>query len=291
VQKGVSGMPETQLRWAQANTTTPTSSTDWTVTVVDSRLQSSDGAPPPMGDMGVGPDMAMPPADMAGTTPPDELLPEGIALMAAQARKMDGSPGITYYDRTRGNLRFVEWNPTTMAWNKPVVLDGEKPDGTDLGDVGLYSSLTYDAMNVAHISYENASKDSLLYVNTMTKMPEVIDDGYHPKDEQTQDGIDSPVWHLVGDSSSIQQQAGTIVVAYQDSTVLMLRLATKGADGKWAKQYVAGHAAPYMGSYGFYANLKVSNGQGVLSSYAINQQLAIPNFYVEVFAINLGIIN
>jgi len=47
---------------------------------------------------------------------------------------------------------------------------------------------------------------------------------------------------------------------------------------------------PFMGSYGFYANLKVANGQGVLSTYAINQQLSIPSFYVEVFAINLGII-
>ena len=288
VKKGVSGMPESQLRWAQANTTTPTSQSDWTITVIDSRLASSDGAPP--SDMGVGPDMAMPPPDMAGTTPPDVLLPEGIALMASAARKMDGSPGITYYDRTRGNLRYVEWNPTTMMWNKPVVLDGEDAMGNDLGDVGLYSSLTYDGMNVAHISYENATKDSLFYMNTKTKMPELVDDGYHPKDEQTQDGIDSPVWHLVGDSSSIQEQGGTIVVAYQDSTVLMLRLAIKGADGKWSKQYVAGHAMPFMGSYGFYANLKVNNGQGVLSTYAINQQLAIPSFYVEVFAVNLGII-
>ena len=207
VAKGVSGMPESQLRWAQATTTTPTSSSDWTVTVLDSRLASSDGAPPERHGR-AGPDMAMPPPDMAGTTPPDVLLPEGIALMASAARKADGSPGIVYYDRTRGNLRFVEWNPTTNAWNKPAVLDGEDAMGNDLGDVGLYPSLTYDAMNVAHISYENATKDSLFYMNTMTKMPELVDDGYHPKDEQTQDGIDSPVWHLVGDSSSIQQQAG-----------------------------------------------------------------------------------
>jgi hypothetical protein len=289
VKNGVSGMPESQLRWAQANTTTPTSTSDWTISVVDSRLASSDGAPAT--DMGTpGPDMAMPPPDMAGTTPPDQLLPEGIALMASAARKADGSPGIAYYDRTRGNLRFVEWNPTTSAWNTPVVLDGEDAAGTDLGDVGLYASLTYDAMGVAHISYENASKDSLLYVNSMTKVPETVDDGYHPMDEQTQDGIDSPVWHLVGDSSSIQEQTGNIVIAYQDSTVLMLRLAIKGADGKWTKQYVAGHAAPFMGSYGFYANLKVSNGQGVVSTYAINQQLNIPSFYVEVFAVNLGMI-
>jgi hypothetical protein len=162
--------------------------------------------------------------------------------------------------------------------------------GNDLGDVGLYSSLTYDGMNVAHISYENSSKDSLFYINNKAKMPEIVDDGYHPKDEQTQDGIDSPVWHLVGDSSSIQLATSSIVVAYQDSTVLMLRMAVKGADGKWTKQYVAGHAMPFMGAYGFYANLKVNNGQGVLSTYAINQQLSVPTFYVEVFAVNLGIV-
>ena len=57
----------------------------------------------------------------------------------------------------------------------------------------------------------------------------------------------------------------------------MLRLAIKGSDGKWTKQYVAGHAMPFMGSYGFYANLKVNNGQGVLSTYAINQQLNVPS--------------
>jgi hypothetical protein len=288
VAKGVSGMPESQLRWAQANTTTPSSASDWTVTVVDSRLVGDPGAPP--SDMGNGPDMAMPPPDMAGTTPPDVLLPEGIAIMASSARKMDGTPGIAYYDRTRGNLRYVEWNPSTNAWNKPAILDGEDVNGNDLGDVGLYNSLTFDATGTAHISYENASKDSLLYINNKAKMVEVIDDGYHPKDEQTQDGIDSPLWHAVGDSSSIQEREGLIVVAYQDSTVLMLRLAMKGADGKWTKQYVAGHAMPFMGSYGFYANLKVANGQGVLSTYAVNQQQNVPSFYVEVFNVNLGII-
>ncbi|HEX8951903.1 MAG TPA: hypothetical protein VF945_08660, partial [Polyangia bacterium] len=43
VAKGVSGMPESQLRWAQATTTTPASASDWQITVVDSRLDSSNG--------------------------------------------------------------------------------------------------------------------------------------------------------------------------------------------------------------------------------------------------------
>lgn len=289
VKKGPSGEAESQLRWAQAKTPNPTSSSDWTVTVVDSRLASSNGAPPT--DMGApGPDMAMPPVDMAGTTPPVDLIPEGIALFASAARKADGSPGIAYYDRTRGNLRFVEWNTSNNSWNKPQILDGEDAMGNDLGDVGLYTSLTYDAAGTAHISYENSTKDSLIYINSKTKMPEVVDDGYHPKDEQTQDGIDSPVWHLVGDSSAIQEQSGNIVVAYQDSTVLMLRMAIRGQDGKWTKQFVAGHTMPFRGAYGFYANLKVIAGQAVVSSYAINQQLNIPSFYVEVFGVSLGLV-
>jgi MYXO-CTERM domain-containing protein len=292
VEKGDSGEPESQLRWAQATVPNPTSPSDWQITVVDKRLASDSGAPAT--DMGA-PDMAMGPdmADADAGAPPmmtEPLLPEGIALMASAARKADGSPGIAYYDRTRGNLRLVEWNASTNAWNPPVILDGEDADGNDLGDVGLYDSLTYDEEGTAHISYENASLDHLFYINTATKMPEVVDDGYHPADEQTQDGIDSPVWHLVGDSSSIRRLSGKLMIAYQDSTVLMLRVAVKGDDGKWQKQYVAGHAMPFTGAYGFYADLEVQNGQGVLSSYAINQQMENPLFYVEVFNVNLNII-
>src|SRR5581483_10449180 len=151
--------------------------------------------------------------------PVDPLLPESIAIMPSVARKKDGSPGIVYYDRTRGNLRFVEWDPKGMKWGAPQLLDGEDAMGGDTGDVGLYPSLTYDDTDVAHISYEDATHDNLLYVNLMDKTPEVADDGYHPKDETTLDGLDSPVYHLVGDSSSIQTVAGQVVIAYQDSTV------------------------------------------------------------------------
>ena len=220
-----------------------------------------------------GPDMATPPPDMAGTTPGDVLLPEGIALMAAAARKPDGSPGIAYYDRTRGNLRLVEWNPSTNAWNKPVMLDGEDAMGNDLGDVGLYPSLIYDGMNVAHISYENASKDSLLYINNKTKMPEVVDDGYRPKDEQTHDGLDSPVWHLVGDSSSIQLQSGN---DRHRLSGLDGADAAAGDQGLGRQVDQAVRRRPRHAVHGLVRLLRQpagQRGQGVLSSYAINQQL------------------
>jgi hypothetical protein len=234
--------------------------------------------------MAIGPDMA---------TMPHELLPEGIALMASAARKSDGMPGIAYYDRTRGNLRYIEYQTAMNAWGKPAILDGEDGKNNDLGDVGLYNSLSFDDNGIAHISYENATMDSLLYINTMAKLRETVDDGYHPADEQTSDGLDSPVWHLVGDSSSIGVAGGRPLVAYQDSTVLELRMAVRNADGTWTKQYVAGHGmgAMFKGSYGFYANLRMTaGGHGMLSSYAIDQQPEIPVYFVEVFPVDLGLI-
>jgi hypothetical protein len=268
VMKGLSGEPESQLRWAQAKVTNPTSPNDWDVIV---------------------PDMSG--ADKAGVKGPYELLPEGIAIMAAAARKADGSPGVAYYDRTRGNLRFTEYDAKSQTWSEPAVLDGEDTKGNDLGDVGLYTSLAYDDNGAANITYENATHDSLLYYNSGTRMVEVVDDGYHPADETTQDGIDSPVWHLVGDSSSLGITASRPVVAYQDSTVLELRIAARNSDGTWTKKYVAGHGMPFKGAYGFYANLRMTGaGNGMLSSYAINQMPEAPSFYVEVFPVDLGLI-
>jgi MYXO-CTERM domain-containing protein len=285
----MSGMPEGQLRWAQATKPNPTSSKDWTITIVDSRplplpTIAPDGGT--TGDGGAG-DGGAAPAMMA-----EPVLPEGIALMSSAARRSDGNPGIAYYDRTRGNLRFVEFTTASGQWSTPIILDGEDMMGNDTGDVGQYPSLVYDGADVAHISYVDATHDNLLYVNTKTMTPEVADDGYRPMDETTRDGLVSPVWHLVGDSSSIQLQPvnGEPLIAYQDSTTVQLRLAQRDQSGKWTSQVIAGHAMPFKGSYGFYASLRITPRSAVISSYAINQQLDTPLFYVEVFEIDLGII-
>ena len=45
---------------------------------------------------------------------------------------------------------------------------------------------------------------------------------------------------------------------------------------------------PFKGSYGFYANLQVASATRVVVSYAINQQLDTPLYFVEVFAVDLG---
>ncbi len=276
-----SAKPEGQVRFAQATRPDPAGPGDWIITVVDTRILPDPNAAPPDGGV---------PPDMAGVDPPYELLPEGIGLMPASSRRSDGSPGIVYYDRTRGNLRFSEYRTTMGKWSTPIILDGEDAMGRDTADVGLYPSITYDDKDVAHVSYVDATRDNLLYVNTMAKMPTVVDDGYRPKDEKTLDGLDSPVFHLVGDSSSIQTQSGVVAIAYQDSTALQLRIAKRGPDGKWTHDMVAGHADPFAGSYGFYASLRIAGGGGVVSTYAIDQHRSVPAFYVELFTVDLGLI-
>lgn len=266
-----SGKPEGQLRIAVAKTKDPQGPTDWTVTVLDSA---------PLPDMTV-PD---------GGTAPDQLLPEGIGVMPSLARKPDGTPGIAYYDRSRGNLRYIEFLANMGKWSTPVILDGEDAMGGDTGDVGMYASLAYDESSVGHVSYVNATHDDLLYMNLNAKKVEIVDDGYRPGEEQTLDGIQSPVYHLVGDSSSVQTVSGQVVIAYQDSTTEQLRVAQRGMDGKWMTSVVAGHAMPFKGAYGFYANLRISGHKGIISSYAIDQQLDNPLYYVEVFAVDLGLI-
>ena len=267
VKTGASGKRESQLRFAQAKTPFPSAATDWTITTIETRPMPDPvmGAPPP-------------------------ILPEGIALFCASARKGDGSPVIAYYDRERGNLRYVEFDGGTKAWGTPQILDGEDAMGNDTADVGQYPSVTVDG-TVAHISYVDATHDNLLYVNTMDMTPEVVDDGYRPKDETTLDGLDAPVYHLVGDSSSIQLLQGAQMIAYQDSTVEQLRFATRDPTTmKWTLKTIAGHATPFTGSYGFYAQNRVSGGVAILSSYGIDQHHDVPVFFVETFALSLGTI-
>jgi hypothetical protein len=216
--------------------------------------------------------------------------PEAIGLMPSAARKPDGSPAVAFYDRRRGNLLYAERPATSSTWSTPSILDGEGPGFVDTGDVGLYPSLAFDASGVGHVSYVDATRDNLLYVTTADKLPEVVDNGYRPNDELTLDNLAAPVFHLVGDSSSIQVTSGLVVIAYQDSTVLELRVAKKGDKGSWSHDRLAGHADPFAGSYGFYANLRVAGSQGVISSYAVDQSVDPPQFFVEVFALDLGLI-
>jgi hypothetical protein len=259
-----SGGGEGQLRFAQANTPDPQSAADWTITIVDSR-------PLPTKD----------PKDKSV-----DLLPNSISVMTATARRADDSPAIAYYDRARGNLRYAELSGG--HWTT-AILDGEA-NGMDTADVGQFPSLIFDSTDVGYISYVDASHDNLLFVDTASRVPAVVDDGYRPMDEMTSDGLPSPVFHLVGDSSSVQVAQGQVVIAYQDSTAVELRLATRDLAGHWTTQKVAGHDdTPFTGAYGFWASAQVG-GRGVyLGSYGIDQQSTPEAYFFEVFFVDLGL--
>ena len=256
-----SGKPEGQLRFAQASTPDPQSASDWSITIVDSR---------PLPDM---------------PTATNGLLPDSIAIMVASARKADGTPAVAYYDRLNGNLRYAE-EDGSGHW-RAIILDGEGEDGTDTGDVGQYPSLYVDGSGTAFISYVDAGHDNLLFVDTMTRTPEVADDGYRPNDETTSDGLPSPVYHLVGDSSSVAAAHDIVLIAYQDATAVELRLANR-TSGKWQTQTIAGHDNPFRGSYGFWAGLKIDGSGAYVGSYAIDQQVSPSDYFYETFFVDLG---
>jgi hypothetical protein len=244
----------TELRYAQASTATPSSTGDWTISVVDTA--------------------AVPPLPDGATAPVD--LPDAVALFIAAARLNDGSPILAYYDRINGDLKVARFDATAGAFAAPEVIDG-----ADGADVGQYPSITVAADGKVHISYVDASHDNLLYVNLTDKTPEVVDDGYRI-DGTTEDGLPRPVFHLVGDDSGIVISGVAIAVAYQDSTTHELRLAIRdAATNTWKSDAVAGDEDPYVGGYGFYAAAAISGTNVVMSSYVIDNLNY--DFWVEVF--------
>ncbi len=244
----------TELRFAQASTSVPTRTSDWSLFIVDS------AAVPPLADG------AAPPAD----------LPEAVSLFVASARMPDGGPILAYYDRLHGDLKVAHFDLANNKFFTPEVIDGQ-----DGHDVGQYPSITVAADATVHISYVDASRDNLLYVNLTDRTPQIIDDGYRI-DGLTEDGLPRPVFHLVGDDSSIVTSGATVAVAYQDATTHELRLAVRDElTHAWKHDAVAGAEDPYKGGYGFYAAAEAAGPDIVMSSYVIDNLNF--NFWVEVF--------
>ncbi len=77
----------------------------------------------------------------------------------------NGNPQICYYDKTKGDLKYVKW--TSSGWQ------GQTVDLT--GDVGSYLSLALDSMGKPHISYFDQTNGDLKYAYY---------DGHHGKLKQ-----------------------------------------------------------------------------------------------------------
>jgi hypothetical protein len=238
----------TELRFAQAAMANPGQQGDWTVTVVDS-------APVP---------------DGAGS---DSLpIPMGVGLFADATRLSDGSPVLVYYDRIGGALKSARMSEGEFG--EPEVLDG---GGVD---VGWYPGVTVDSGDELHVSYVSAANDDLLYVNTIDRLPEVVDDGYRLVGT-TEDGLPVPEFHFVGDDSSVVLTSFGPHIAYQDATSHELRVAWRTGAGVWNHRAVAGDEAPFAGGYGFYTAAKAFDNELAISTWVVDQPSS--EAWVEIF--------
>jgi len=236
------GVVTAEVRFAAAQSATPSSASDWLFWTVDSSV-----LPP------VDPDTADP-------TP----LPGGTGLFVEATRAADQAPVLVYYDRANGDLKMARFDATGGTFLAPQVLDGASDD------VGWYPSVAIAEDATIHVSYESASHDDLMYVNTADNAPTLIDDGYRIVGT-TEDGLPKPEFHFVGDDSNIIIGANGPVIVYQDATTHELLLAQRDAAGVWQRRVIAGDEAEFAGGYGFFASAVRNADEAVISTWVIDQ--------------------
>lgn len=252
-----SGIGRTELRFARARLPQPFATSDWDLWIVDQ-------APIP---------------PMEPDQPAPVELPEGVGLFVAMARLSDGAPILAYYDRQNGDLKVAVFDQGNNIFKDPEIVDG-----ADGSDVGWYPSVAVSPDDTVHISYVDAGRDNLLYVNLRDRVPEIVDDGYRI-DGTTPDGLPRPVYHFVGDDSGIVATGSVLAVAYQDATGHELVLATRDpATSAWNRETIAGAEEPFRGAYGFYAAAKLGGQHIIMSSFVVNQKEY--DAWVEVFRAN-----
>ncbi len=240
-----------EVHFAQANLVVPTGPTDWTVSLVDTGMIPADDP----------------------NNPNIYPLPEGLGLFIDSTRTPTGTPVVTYYDRSNGDLKVSKWDTALNKFAAAVVLDGS--NGTD---VGWSPSVQVQPDGKVAVAYVSASTDDLKYI-VEGGQPEVIDDGYRIVGT-TVDGLPKPEYHFVGDDAGLVLANGVPQVLYQDATTQELLLATKG-DMAWTHESIAGATTPWPGAYGFFASDALSPSDLVMSTWVIDQPTG--ENWVEVF--------
>ncbi|AUX42935.1 hypothetical protein SOCE26_043750 [Sorangium cellulosum] len=167
-----------------------------------------------------------------------ETYPEAIGTYIAMAPDAAGGFGLAFYDRLHGNVVIAA---KRMGQWETRIVDGEAPDGTDTGDVGMGTSLFIDRAGDWHLAYADGLAEGLRYTRvkggTEVGASEVADDGLGIEGVRFEDGQ-----HLVGDDANVFVTAGGEVrISYQDATSGTLRLAigTRSGDGhSWLVQAI-----------------------------------------------------
>jgi MYXO-CTERM domain-containing protein len=165
--------------------------------------------------------------------------PDAVGDYIAAAAMPSGGIGIAYYDRVHGNLGIAR--KASGKWTS-IIVDGQKADGTDTGDVGVGASLFIDDKGDWHLSYVDGYSEALKYLKvkqgTQVGTPEVADDGLNLGGQKFPDGQ-----HLVGDDSHVfVTPSGEVHISYQDATAGTLHHAVGSAAGdkhNWTVKAVA----------------------------------------------------
>jgi hypothetical protein len=239
---GDMGTRTTELRLARANSATPASTGDWTITKVASGARGCAGlcggdkcvksATAGMPETCQTPTTDCTPACGSGQvcvataclkedTNEVIALPGGVGLFAKLLVLPDGRLAIVHYDLPRTALvAEIETAVGSSQFSETVL------DGMDAHDRGQWASAVVDASGTIHVAYQDALTDELFYTtlaNGAAGMPELVDDG-------TRDGDRT---HNVGGGATIWLDGGsTPRIAYQDGLSSDLVIASRGG-GSW----------------------------------------------------------
>lgn len=201
--------------------------------------------------------------------PPYRDLPVARGLWPEVRALPNGNLLVAYYDRVDRNLHLLRVagpDPITGAITD-VILEGPGAPVASTDDTGLYPSLFVTPGGEVHLTYQNATRQALVYrsINPATLQTLAVEDvevgvgmGMGP------DGL------LLGaDSALVVDGQGAIRVAYQDATNGDLRYARRDGINTWVRLTLAGDEMPYAGSFGFYSDqcLSPDRSEVVVSTY------------------------
>ena len=253
------GIVTAEVRFAAATTPQPQSSSDWTVTVLDT--------------------MTLPAADPEA--PDIYPLPDGVGLFVEATRDTNNNPIVVYYDRENGDLKMVRWDTANNNFGAPAVVAGANTDD------GWYPAVAVDDAGNPHVAFQGADHDDVFYVNVTAGGREMVDDGYRIVGT-TEDGLPKPEYHFVGSDTQIVWTASTPYVIYQDSTTHELLVATKTgtAGSTWQPEPVAGAEQVFNGAYGFSASAALGASEVVMSTWVLHQ--ALNDNWVEIFRLPIS---
>ncbi len=291
-----SGNFKSELRWAQATKSSPTTAGDWVISKVETRAM-------PCRNLCESTEACIVNTDKTSTckttsTKCSSSCGTGKACIAGKcvdalddsklvelpmasglfvsALNVSTGPMVVYYDRVGGNLRAAL--RAGGKWSA-VVLKGTAKD-----DVGAYCSAAADKAGTVHVSYQDFNKGTLHYLQLTpptlkATVSEVIDNGKRTT------GL-----HLLGaDSNLFVDPSGTVRVLYQDQQTVDLLGVRRGGANSWLPntagdknlgRLVKGGAK----GYGYYPDMVLDGGK-VYGSNLYYDSKALPEGGLEFFQV------